>query len=207
MTYDEYSYPTRNNRFIFSLLYYLGRTVPLRYGQSLLSIGSGDGVHEQIFKSIVGSLNVFELNNVERYDAEKDKIPYEAESFDFVFIKSVIEHIRNTDLFLSEIRRVLKKGGKVIILTPDYQRQKDFFFDDYTHVKPFTRTSLNMALLLNNFKVKKCDWFFYYKAIWEGYIAPNLLPIRFAYWLTQMTGIKYFRWGADRQLFAIGEKE
>jgi SAM-dependent methyltransferase len=149
---------------------------------------------------------MFILNNKEKYNAEKDKMPYEDESFDFVFIKSVIEHISNTDLFLSEIRRVLKKGGKVIILTPDYQRQKDFFYDDYTHIKPFTLTSLKMALQLNGFKIKRAEWFFYYKAIWEGYIAPNLLPIRFAYFLTKLTGIKCFRWGADRQLLAIGEK-
>lgn len=205
MDYKEYSYPTRNERFVKELMWEVVRLSGDIFWKYILSIGAEDGVHEKMLFHMGGQVSI--LNNKEKYDAEKDKIPYEDESFDFVFIKSVIEHIRNTDLFLSEIRRVLKKGGKVIILTPDYQRQKDFFFDDYTHVKPFTRKSLEMALLLNSFKVKKCDWFFYYRAIWEGYVAPNLLPIRFAYFLTQLTGIKYFRWGADRQIFAIGEKE
>jgi ubiquinone/menaquinone biosynthesis C-methylase UbiE len=133
-------------------------------------------------------------------------IPYEDNTFDYVFIKSVIEHISNTDLFLSEIYRVLKPGGKVIILTPDYQKQKDFFYDDYTHIKPFTLNSLKMAVQLNGFKIMIGKWFYYYKKIWEGKMFPNGLNCRLGYWLTKVTGIKYFRWGSDRQLFVVGIK-
>jgi SAM-dependent methyltransferase len=204
MTYSQYSYPKRNEKFVKDLIWYITRVSGDVFWKEILSIGSEDNIHEKYLFQCGANMTI--LNNKEKYNAEKDKIPYEDESFDFVFIKSVIEHIANTDLFLSEIHRVLKKGGKVIILTPDYQKQKDFFYDDYTHIKPFTLTSLKMAVILNGFKIYKAQWFFYYKAIWEGYIAPNLLPVRLASWLTKVTGIKYFRWGSDRQLFVIGEK-
>lgn len=40
-------------------------------------------------------------------------------SFDFVVTFQVIEHIENDNLFIQEIHRVLKPGGKVIITTPN----------------------------------------------------------------------------------------
>ena len=212
MNYNEYSYPTRNLQFIEDLMLYIIKESGIKTNHTILSIGSGDEVHEDFLK--VYCNDVFILNDKKIYDAEKDYIPSrenyyipcKENYYNFVFIKSVIEHINNTDLFLSEIYRVLKHGGKLIILTPDYQKQKDFFYDDYTHIKPFTLTSLKMAVQLNNFKIKKATWFWYYKAIWKKRMIPNFLPCRLGLWLTKITGIKYFRWGSDRQLFMIGEK-
>jgi len=40
-------------------------------------------------------------------------------SFDFVISFQVIEHIRNDDLFMREIHRVLKPGGKALLTTPN----------------------------------------------------------------------------------------
>ena len=43
----------------------------------------------------------------------------EDNSVDFVVSFQVIEHIKNDELFLHEIRRVLKPGGKAILTTPN----------------------------------------------------------------------------------------
>lgn len=43
---------------------------------------------------------------------------YGANSFDFVVLADVIEHLQHPELMLAEIQRVLKRGGKVIITTP-----------------------------------------------------------------------------------------
>ena len=43
----------------------------------------------------------------------------ENEMFDFVVTFQVIEHIKNDKLFLNEIKRVLKPGGKLIMTTPN----------------------------------------------------------------------------------------
>ncbi|MCP4521984.1 MAG: class I SAM-dependent methyltransferase [Cytophagales bacterium] len=43
----------------------------------------------------------------------------EAESIDTVVTYHVIEHIPNDELFIDEIYRVLKKGGKAVITTPN----------------------------------------------------------------------------------------
>ena len=46
-------------------------------------------------------------------------IPFKDNVFDLVFSNQVIEHIYNTDVFLKESFRVLKKGGYFIVITPN----------------------------------------------------------------------------------------
>src|SRR5688500_13807508 len=43
------------------------------------------------------------------------------ESMDYVVSFLVIEHIKNDHFFLEEVKRVLKKGGKAIITTPNWK--------------------------------------------------------------------------------------
>lgn len=43
--------------------------------------------------------------------------PIESETFEFVHANQVIEHVRRTDRFLSELRRVLAPGGLAMIST------------------------------------------------------------------------------------------
>lgn len=52
-------------------------------------------------------------------DIEKEGIPFENNYFDAVLAAEVIEHIFDTDGFLEEIRKKLKKKGELIITTPN----------------------------------------------------------------------------------------
>ncbi|NVM37812.1 MAG: class I SAM-dependent methyltransferase [Candidatus Lokiarchaeota archaeon] len=45
-------------------------------------------------------------------------LPYRAESFDFVSALDVLEHIKDDELAISEISRILKKNGIVVITVP-----------------------------------------------------------------------------------------
>ena len=45
--------------------------------------------------------------------------PFEDESFDSIVTFQVIEHVKQDDQFVSEIYRVLKKGGTALITTPN----------------------------------------------------------------------------------------
>lgn len=52
------------------------------------------------------------------YKANALKLPFKNDYFDFVLLLDVIEHIQNDNLAIKEVRRVLKKGGKLIITAP-----------------------------------------------------------------------------------------
>ena len=48
-----------------------------------------------------------------------DKIPFADSTFDILYAGEVIEHLVDTDMFMSEARRVLKTDGLLIITTPN----------------------------------------------------------------------------------------
>jgi 2-polyprenyl-3-methyl-5-hydroxy-6-metoxy-1,4-benzoquinol methylase len=52
-------------------------------------------------------------------DLNAEKIPFSDESFDLIFAGEVIEHIVDTDGFLSDLTRCVKRRGHVIITTPN----------------------------------------------------------------------------------------
>ncbi len=52
-------------------------------------------------------------------DVDNNGLAFRDESFDVVCSNQVIEHIANTDQFVTEIYRVLKRGGYTVIGTPN----------------------------------------------------------------------------------------
>jgi SAM-dependent methyltransferase len=49
-------------------------------------------------------------------------LPFEDASFDLVWASEVIEHVADTGPWLSEVRRVLAPGGRLLITTPSHGR-------------------------------------------------------------------------------------
>ena len=115
----------------------------------LLDVGSGDG-------SLLDYLNSKNISNkgcdIEDANLEKDPLPFEDSSFTHVLLYAVIEHIKNTDHLINEIKRVLKKDGNFILITPNFRYCYDTFYDDPTHIKPFTDKSISELLKIMNFK-------------------------------------------------------
>lgn len=116
---------------------------------NLLYVGSGDGSLLKYLNSKNISCKGCDINDA---DLEKDRIPFEDSTFSHVLLYAVIEHISNTDHLIKEIKRVLKKNGNFIIITPNFRYCYDTFYDDPTHIKPFTDKSIFELLKITKFK-------------------------------------------------------
>lgn len=92
----------------------------------VLDLGSGEGQFTRRIQKRVGSETVFgsdlarkvEETNFYGWDLN-NAFPPPNRSFDIVVASHIIEHLHNTDLFMKEIRRVLKDDGYAIVSTPN----------------------------------------------------------------------------------------
>ena len=85
----------------------------------VLDLGSGLGrasYHRFFQKS--KNTEIIALDRLLATDFEKDKLPYGDNSIDVILIFNLLEHIYNYSFLLSEIKRVLKSGGRIIGATP-----------------------------------------------------------------------------------------
>ena len=156
---------------------YLFEKFDMERGNTVLDIGCGRGDFTKGFKDL--NLEVFGIDReivdsemlkgieVKSVDFEKNPFSFSPDTFDFVFSKSVIEHLYNPENFIQECYKVLKPGGKIIIMTPDWQSQKDIFYDDYTHHHPYTPTAISDLLKINNFKSVTSEIFYQLPVLWK----------------------------------------
>lgn len=189
----------------------------------LLDIGSGKGNHLVGFsRRGIDSygldkrgecLNILDSFDIRECDIEKDRFPFEDNMFDFAFSKSVLEHVHNTENFLQENLRILKPGGIAVHMTPDWKSQMNWFWDDFTHVKPFTRKSLQNAMKINGFSEVHCIKFLQLPFVWKHPFLeaiPKLisfLPDSLV-WKDQQESQprKLIRFSKDYMLLTVGAK-
>jgi ubiquinone/menaquinone biosynthesis C-methylase UbiE len=86
-----------------------------------------------------------------------DLSQFEDASFDVVFASNLLEHLHRPDAsrLLTEARRVLRPGGRLILLQPNFRLNPGRYFDDYTHVSIFTDQSLADYLVAEGFTVER----------------------------------------------------
>jgi SAM-dependent methyltransferase len=74
---------------------------------------------------------------------------------DVVFSSNLLEHLGRTEVLdtLAEVRRVVKPGGRVVIIQPNFRYCSREYFDDYTHQFVFSHVSLADLLASMGFHV------------------------------------------------------
>ncbi|MFH1696466.1 MAG: class I SAM-dependent methyltransferase [Candidatus Diapherotrites archaeon] len=105
----------------------------LRKGCAVLEIGCGEGYGTSALAGKAGMITGLDVDKKtiahasEKYGSGKcvfeeydgTKIPHSAGTFDAVVSFQTIEHVRDDVNLISEARRVLKKGGVLILTTPN----------------------------------------------------------------------------------------
>jgi SAM-dependent methyltransferase len=79
--------------------------------------------------------------------ADVGALPFEEEAFDLVVSFETIEHVNDPSKALAELRRVLAKGGTLVISTPNTH---EYLVDNEFHVQEFAHDEF-VALLKDNF--------------------------------------------------------
>ena len=86
-------------------------------------------------------------------------IPAPDVGYDIVYADQVLEHMSGIDAargFVAEALRVLRPGGIVFIVVPDYLKERGFFWDvDYTHNFVTTERRVRQLLYDGGFEIQK----------------------------------------------------
>lgn len=120
----------------------------------LLDVGCGTKPYKELFNvdSYIGldidSNHVREMGVADdMYDG--NSFPYQSSEFDSVLCNQVLEHVFEPDLFLTEINRVMKSRGKLLLTIP-------FVWDEHEQPFDYARYSsfgLKALLEKNGFKI------------------------------------------------------
>ena len=92
-------------------------------------------------------------------------LPLPDSSVDVAFASNLFEHLsrENLAVLAGELRRVLRPGGRLLVLQPNFRYCVKSYFDDYTHLQIFTHESLRDFLEVAGFRTVA--------------ILPRLLPV------------------------------
>jgi SAM-dependent methyltransferase len=173
----------------------------------LLDLGSGDKSFYNV--CLEKGVRAEEVDGSQGINFEINKLSYDNESFDFVFFNAVIEHIYNPGNILLEIYRVLKKNGKLITIAPNFRYSFRNFYDDPTHVHPYTPESLEAIMTMNNFKKTNVYPFLINKSLllWKipfKFFIASIIPFR-NHTFKKMPIPKFIR-GKSTSMISISEK-
>jgi len=153
--------------------------------KKLLDIGCGDGVISNFLKGkvdeIYGIDNSSEnLEIAKKYgiltskiDLDKEKTFYKNDFFDVITCLDVIEHIKDPQKLIEEIKRILCINGLLIISTPNIRFSNHLFqlifkgrfpktsldpaLYDGGHIHFFTYKDLEELLIINGFKIERTE--------------------------------------------------
>jgi SAM-dependent methyltransferase len=88
-----------------------------------------------------------------------DPLPLQTGSLGTVFASNFFEHFTAGDgaRVLLELRRVLRPGGRLIVVQPNFRLEPHHYFDDYTHQTIYTDEGFNGFLAASGFSVVRSE--------------------------------------------------
>jgi len=143
-------------------------TIAPYLGGNILEIGSGIGnlsrfflnsetrislsdirlnYYECLLNEFSGKPGIKEIIQMDLVDNDFDrKFAHLFNSFDGLFALNVIEHIEDDDLAVKNCKKLLKPGGKLVILVPAYQWLYNKLDKGLEHYRRYTKTSLKKLM-------------------------------------------------------------
>lgn len=146
---------------------------------NILDMGCLDGVYSEVWLKDGWDCYGVELTDAYKKAVERgikcvkynleEGIPFEDDYFDVVFAGEIIEHMMDTDYFIRECYRVLRKEGSLVLTTPNlasflnrcllligkYPYKVAYCNIGAGHIRYYTYSVLESQLQKHNFKVVK----------------------------------------------------
>lgn len=124
----------------------------------------GTDIDEKSLEKARKNFTKEKFRNIEIQRADAQNLPFESDLFDAVFMFATLHHIPDWKKTISEVSRVLKKGGYFIFKEPlakFYKIPLTKYFDNPASL--FQEEELKNTLNFNNFKINYFDWRGFYK--------------------------------------------
>lgn len=93
---------------------------------------------------------LFAGKNISIKEIDIEKIPFEDETFDIIIANSMLYHVKNIELALSEVKRVLKKDGKFYCSTFGENGMTKYLYDSLTEIGIPYKNDTNLSFTLQN---------------------------------------------------------
>lgn len=181
----------------------------------IIDLGCGDKFIQQPIIKLNHNYKGFDIDDL---DLEKDSLKLPDNSVDIVISLGLIEALKNPINLIKESYRVLKRGGYIYYITPNWKMDYKNFFNNFYHKTPFTPESLETALKLTKFNEIKtfpglrCKPKWYYEGKFRFEKAYYLLPFSNNHFLNynskkiNRNWVPEFLKGHARSIIAIAQK-
>ncbi|MCK0095352.1 class I SAM-dependent methyltransferase [Yoonia sp. F2084L] len=134
-------------------------------GDYVLDAGAGEQPYADLFDhAVYESADFTKVESKtyapQTYVCDLAQIPVDDGRFDHVVLNQVLEHVPDPIVILTELRRVLKPGGRIICTCPLYYEEHEQPYDFFR----YTQFAHQMMFAKSGFEVKSIDWL-------EGYFG------------------------------------
>jgi ubiquinone/menaquinone biosynthesis C-methylase UbiE len=168
------------------------KLLALHPDQAVCDIGCGDGCIASQAKRITKKIKALDISStrakraklkgIDAICADAMSVPFKNGVFDRVICSEVIEHLSDPEPVLYEIRRILKRDGKVVVTVPlnevlnntlhdvpgnelmelTYEQIRIKYKVKNTHLRSFDEMSFQKLLTISGFELEKIDYTFDY---------------------------------------------
>ena len=138
----------------------LALLLKLRLRRPVVDVGCGNGGFVQACRArhidavgveaLRSSARVARRAGIEVACGVGEELPFMSGSLDAVRLKEVLEHVQDPLVMAGEVQRVLRRNGVLLAYVPSQWSQiypfPANFYDDYTHIRAFSRVGLQRLL-------------------------------------------------------------